>query len=609
LLSLVVKNANDFSHSLQRVIHALPRNHAGKPRGCVFVQPLVGAEEAGVAFFDGFYFERTAARESNESLTSGQARGDVICGQVSRDDSWSKWLQTVFAVFQSDRRIDIEFARDREGYVLLQSRPALFQVRRNPILSLTNHKEILGDPPSPWIASVVITAGNDLSFMAVSDPKINRWEECYAIGLAGRAWMNLSFWQRWMDHFGLPRTLVTRNFGGIAVSNADSRIHWPRFIRSIPALLRFQWECLATLPGLRSAFRRYDQSIEKASSLHELHAAMVNGLSLALRSNFAINAALAGILPIRKFLRIPGQARIVTQEMMESYRRLASFQGEQREAAFQKWIVAFGHRGPLESDPSRPRFAELRDVLRMDLNTIPADSSTPPKESWMARRFRWCFRIDEIREWFRDSLMRRWQLLRERILAEAKRLVDAGRLENVDDVFWLRREDLEASDLQEAVQRNRVEFERHAMVDVPLSATRSEIESLLADASRRAAVVENRRVFPGISLSPSTVQGVVRKANDLLELLRDSASLTSKTILVVPTLEPSWAVVFPRVAGVIADVGGELSHASILLRESRKPALVNCTGIYRQVNSGNIVRLDGAAGTAEVIDSNLTAVP
>jgi phosphoenolpyruvate-protein kinase (PTS system EI component) len=52
-------------------------------------------------------------------------------------------------------------------------------------------------------------------------------------------------------------------------------------------------------------------------------------------------------------------------------------------------------------------------------------------------------------------------------------------------------------------------------------------------------------------------------------------------------------VVFPRVAGVVAEVGGELSHASILLREARKPAVVNCTGIYAQVRDGERLRIDG----------------
>ncbi len=61
------------------------------------------------------------------------------------------------------------------------------------------------------------------------------------------------------------------------------------------------------------------------------------------------------------------------------------------------------------------------------------------------------------------------------------------------------------------------------------------------------------------------------KADDLVSLLGRPGDLGPDVILVVPALEPSWAVVFPRVAGVVAEIGGELSHASILLREAVAP--------------------------------------
>src|SRR5439155_205572 len=86
------------------------------------------------------------------------------------------------------------------------------------------------------------------------------------------------------------------------------------------------------------------------------------------------------------------------------------------------------------------------------------------------------------------------------------------------------------------------------------------------------------------ALGPAVIEGRAVKTNDLVTLLQaDKAGglLGADAILVVPTLEPSWAVVFPRVGGVVAELGGELSHASILLREARRPAIVNCAGSSR----------------------------
>src|SRR5438309_10875297 len=59
LLSLPVRDPTAFASALRQVVEALPRDARGLPRGAVFVQPLIAAEEAGVAFFDGSYYERT----------------------------------------------------------------------------------------------------------------------------------------------------------------------------------------------------------------------------------------------------------------------------------------------------------------------------------------------------------------------------------------------------------------------------------------------------------------------------------------------------------------------------------------------------------------------
>ena len=80
--------------------------------------------------------------------------------------------------------------------------------------------------------------------------------------------------------------------------------------------------------------------------------------------------------------------------------------------------------------------------------------------------------------------------------------------------------------------------------------------------------------------------------------------------LVVPALEPSWAVVFPRVGAVVAEIGGELSHAAILLREAAKPAIVNCQGIYGTISEGDTLRLDGASGVvSKIVETNTVVTP
>lgn len=592
LLSLAVRDPAGFPDALARVVAAMLRE------GVVFVQPLIQAEEAGVAFFDGFYYERTLASGGNEGLTSGQERGEVTRGHLARDDPWSDWLTAVHQPFRRESpRIDVEFARDGEGYVLLQVRPALFPVARNETLSLANHKEILGDLPSPWIVSVVCAAGREvLSFFAAVDSEVDRWEEAYSVDLAERPWMNFSFFFRLMDRWGLPRSFVTEGVGGEGGGPADRRLIFGRFVRGAPRLVQLQLRNLATIRKAESELARLDDRIAAASGLQDLYRINVEALSLAIRTNFAINGVLSGVSRVRRLLGIRGAGRVTTREMMEEYSRLAG--SSDREAALDRWLGRYGHRGPLESDPARPRFAELREVLLRDLerSTAPRSETSAASPSKWLRPF---YRIDEIRERFRDELMRRWQTLRAAILAEGRRLVAAGELDAPEDAFWLRGEDL-GRPLREAVIAGRERVARAAALDLPLTASREEIETAVVRSEQAQAEVSGRKVFPGIALGPQVVEGCAVKADDLVSLLaRDS--LGPETILVVPALEPSWAVVFPRVAGVVAEIGGELSHASILLREARRPAIVNCAGIWRAVSDGDRLRLDGGRGMVEVL--------
>jgi phosphohistidine swiveling domain-containing protein len=607
LLSLAVRDPAAFGKSLARVADALSRDGRGVPLGAVFVQPLVEAAEAGVAFFDGFYYEQAVAPGGNEGLTAGRQRGEVARGHRLRDDSWSDWLAAVHRPFRREApRIDLEFARDRRGYVLLQVRPALFPVARNEMLSLANHKEILGDPPSPWITSVIVAAGSGvLSYFAAVDPQVGSWEEAYAIGLAERAWMNFSFFFRLMDHWGLPRAFVTEGVGGEGGGPADRRLLPARFLRQSPRLVRLQIQNLRTIARADRELARLDGRITAASGLADLHRVNVEALALAIRTNFAINGVLSGVSRLRRSLGIRGQGRVATQEMMEEYGRLATVSSPAgREAALAAWLVRYGHRGPLESDPARPRFAELREVLLQDLaRSAPAEPSSMPTTPATARRSPWLrpfYRVDEIRERFRDDLMRRWQRLRAAILEEGRRLVAKGELDAPEDVFWLRADDLPGGSPREAAAAGRARVARAAALDLPLTGSRDEIERAVAGSERTRTEASGRRIFPGISLGPAVFEGRAVKADDLVTLLGRSEELGADAILVVPALEPSWAVVFPRVGGVISEIGGELSHASILLREARRPALVNCAGIFSAVSTGDRLRLDGGRGVVEI---------
>ena len=599
-----------FEAAVKEVVASLPRD-GGLPRGAVFVQPLLRPERGGVCFFDGFYYERTTAPGGNRDLTSGRDRGTVERGAVRRREPWSRWLRRVARCFGPELRsgalLDLELALEGEEPILLQARPARFALRRNPTLSLANHREILGELPSPWIVAALEEAGGPaLDYFAEADPEVRKWAEPYAVALGGRAWLNFSFFHRLMDHWGLPRAFVTEGVGGAADSEDDRRGDLLRMARKGARLLGLQARGLREIARAPEALAALQERIETATDLAGLFRATSFGLGVALRTNFALNGALTGLVRVRRFLGLRGRARVTTELMMEEYEVLRSAPPGGRGAALDAWLDRFGHRGPLESDPARPRFAELRELLLADLGrpgqaggarSPGGREDRPPGRGPL-------FALDRRRESFRDDLMRAWQILRQRILSQARPLAEEGRLERVDDVFLLAGEDL-AGPLPgpDVVAARRARQRRLAALAVPATATRDVIEAVV-DGAVGPSSVSPGTVFRGIGLGDRRFEGRVRRASDLVELLKseqngEGGGLDHETVLVVPALEPSWAVVFGRVGAVVAELGGELSHASILLREAGTLAVVNCAGVYEALVDGERVRLDGALGLVE----------
>ena len=72
-------------------------------------------------------------------------------------------------------------------------------------------------------------------------------------------------------------------------------------------------------------------------------------------------------------------------------------------------------------------------------------------------------------------------------------------------------------------------------------------------------------------------------------------------ILIAPCTDPGWTPYFLAAAGIVMDVGGMLSHGSIVAREYGIPAVVNVGSATRSIKTGQIVRVDGDRGLVTII--------
>ncbi len=611
--------AERFAQAVARVAASMRDARGGA--AYVFLQPLANLELGGVAFFDGFFYERTEAAGGNQALTAGTARGDVTRADLVRGDPWSSWLARLGRAFAGELAasgaLDIEYARSGERHLLLQVRPARFALRRNPILSLANHREILGAHPSPWVVDALVLAGRAATGeFAKIDPEVARFQGVYAEKVAGRAWLSFSFFFRLMDHWGLPRAMVTDGVGGTGQdSPLDGRFDLRRMLRKSPRLLRLQWGNRQTMKRIPEALARLDHAIDQARDLEDLFEATRVGLDVALRTNFAINGAWTGIARVRGALGIRGRARIVTERMRAEYEDLRDEPRPTRRQAFDGWIARYGHRGPLESDPMQPRFAELEDELWRDLEGAAAPGAQGrvggiQAESPATRSGFWV-RIEERRERFRDELMLRWQRLRAAIREAAARAVERGELDSIEDVWLLDGPSVAAphgwrQHVAKARERRAVE----ARFSPPSTARREAIEAAFEARSgsdtRASTAAPNAHRRTGIGLGTGHTVGRVRVCHELVACLRwlgtpEGRAQAASTVLVVPALEPSWGLVFGRIGAVVTDLGGELSHASILLREAGVVAVVNCDGASDWLRDDDHVAVDAERGTVTLV--------
>ncbi|MEO0649705.1 MAG: PEP-utilizing enzyme, partial [Planctomycetota bacterium] len=447
--------------------------------------------------------------------------------------------------------------------------------------------------PSPWITAALEVSGTRaLDYFARIDPVVRTWNDRYAIVVAERPWLNFSFFFRLMDRWGLPRTFVTEGVGGEPEGPLDGRASLGRMVRHAPRLVALQVKNLRTVLRSRTAVEGFASAVEAARDLRGLFDATVHGLDVALTTNFALNGALTGLERVRRALGIRGRAQVVTERMMREYDALRGLPRGEQAAAFERWLGAYGHRGPLESDPARPRFAELRGTLQSGLEHPAARPEGPSQ----GERRGPLFALDRRRESFRDDLMRVWARLRERILDLAAQEVEHGRLAAVEDVFLLSGHELNKLEPRgEDLPTRRARLADLSGVALPHTAHREVIEAAARSALDPPSTDPTR--LTGHPLGSGRVAGRVVRADDLVALLeRDAAAdgqlLGPDRVLVAPALEPAWAVVFGRVGAVVTELGGELSHVAILLREGRVPALLNVAGACRQLEDGASITLD-----------------
>ncbi|MCA9873857.1 MAG: hypothetical protein KC441_09385 [Anaerolineales bacterium] len=307
---------------------------------------------------------------------------------------------------------------------------------------------------------------------------------------------------------------------------------------------------------------------------------------------------------------------------------------EQAQTAVAHFMARYGMRGVGEIDLGHPRWREkpepimqtLQSYLRItDASRAPdavfarsaaeaeaaieplvtAVAQTPggPLKAQMVRAAAYRVRaLAGLRESPKFFIVQLFGMVRAGLLQIGQEMVAAGTLTQADDLFFLHLRDLRAlaageqRDWAALAAQNRAAYHREMR--------RQQIPRLLLSDGR--TFYEGVRATPqtiapdgalvGSPVSPGVVEGVVHVVFN-----PHTEQLAPGEILVCPGTDPAWTPLFLAAGGLVMEVGGLMTHGSVVAREYGIPAVVGVDQATTRLQSGQRIRVDGSAGIVTLL--------
>ena len=321
------------------------------------------------------------------------------------------------------------------------------------------------------------------------------------------------------------------------------------------------------------------------------------------------------------------------------------------QAAVDKFMHAYGVRGVGEVDLGRKRWREdptqvmqsLRSYLKIDRleaapdavfarGAVAAQNAAAELQTrlravkggwwkaalagWLAQRAR---ELAGLRETPKFTIIRIFGEMRGALLDAGTAWAAAGWLESAEDIEFLRLGELEQLGKEAAGQ---VESDADVLKD--------NWRKLVCERRAIYAHEQQRRQSPRLLMGDGTAvyEGVGGYARDGDKVLVGSpvssgqvegrvhvvldpfgAQLLPGEILVCPGTDPAWTPLFLSAGGLVMEVGGLMTHGSVVAREYGIPAVVGVGQATLRLQTGMRVRVDGSAGTVTILEAAETASP
>ncbi len=193
-------------------------------------------------------------------------------------------------------------------------------------------------------------------------------------------------------------------------------------------------------------------------------------------------------------------------------------------------------------------------------------------------------------------------MVRSIFMAMAKNLVAQNRLECVDDIYYLRLEEIfgEAEsemDFKEIVENRKREYEAYKKMPIynRIAVTKSGLNKFNRAVGGQKDILQ-KGPLSGVPCSSGKIRGsvlVIKNAED--------AKDGKDKILVARTTDPGWVFLLANARGIITEKGSLLSHTAIIARELKIPSVVAVENVTELLKTGDMVEMDGDRGEIRVL--------
>ncbi|MGI8814398.1 MAG: PEP-utilizing enzyme [Pseudonocardia sp.] len=264
-----------------------------------------------------------------------------------------------------------------------------------------------------------------------------------------------------------------------------------------------------------------------------------------------------------------------------------------------EFLVDFGHRAVNEFDPTYPAWDQHPAAVLALLRTLLGDGREPAPTSagedqldpvtaaLVANARRAVYRAEITK----NDIIRFTHEMRRLVFALGDRLT--GRLSR-EEMTLLTLDELAAvaggdAPRREVMARRRAELDAAAEVEPA-------VWSHGSLAVHQPATATGPDVIVGVPGSVGVATGRVRLCVDPLGEFKHGE------VLVAKFTDTAWTPMFVASAAVVTDVGGVLSHATIVARELGIPAVVDTRVGTVELSDGDLVEVDGGAGVVRVLE-------